>query len=139
MTATIYCIVALVGDTQPVWLIDFDIVHHHVGDVFDVSVINPFVISWVKRNGLDFQCACHFHGSHVDLVIEWRRVRINYAVEILASAGSNQRANNFSEVRALEYAADIRSQQQYIAFSVSSRQLFERQTWYEVKLLAGIG
>lgn len=41
MTATIYCIVALVGDTQPVWLIDFDIVHHHVGDVFDVSVINP--------------------------------------------------------------------------------------------------
>ncbi|OUH30742.1 hypothetical protein AZ022_005232 [Klebsiella pneumoniae] len=44
MTATIYCIVALVGDTQPVWLIDFDIVHHHVGDVFDVSVINPFVI-----------------------------------------------------------------------------------------------
>ena len=80
MTATIYCIVALVGDTQPVWLIDFDIVHHHVGDVFDVSVINPFVISWVKRNGLDFQCACHFHGSHVDLVIEWRRVRINYAL-----------------------------------------------------------
>ncbi|CZV70890.1 Uncharacterised protein [Enterobacter hormaechei] len=54
MTASVNGIITLVGNTQTMRLVDFDVVRHHVRNVFNVSIVDRFVISGVERHWLKF-------------------------------------------------------------------------------------
>ncbi|AYR58364.1 Uncharacterised protein [Salmonella enterica subsp. enterica serovar Typhi] len=139
MAATINGVISLVGNTQTMRLVDFDVVRNHVRNVFNVSVVDRFVISGIECHWLYFQFARHFHRPDVNLVVEWGRVRINHAVEVIASSSCHQRPDNLCEVPALEYTANVRRQQDDVAFGICGRQLVKRQTRDKVELLALVG
>lgn len=78
-------------------LVDFDVVRNHVRNVFNVCIVDRFVISGIERHWLYFQCAGDFHRPDVNLVVEWGRKRINHTIEVVFSTRCNQCAYNFAK------------------------------------------
>ncbi|CAD5746706.1 Uncharacterised protein [Escherichia coli] len=139
MATTIDGVISLVGDTQTMRLVDFYVVRNHVRNVFNVCIVDRFVISGIERHWLYFQCAGDFHRPDVNLVVEWGRVRINHTIEVVFSTRCNQCAYDFCKIVALEHATDVGSKQDDVAFGICRNQLFERETRYKVELFSCVG